>query len=215
MKANVKAPFLALSYLLRPKLLALGFFPGAFTFGLASIIVYSIWNLLLNGATLWVAIPVMMLAFLATWLIFGNLSLLIVEDKIIDECQKNYWGEIRLAAKPTQASRLFREIRFSFFLACLIVLLSIMSFIPGFAIIAFLLLAWINAYSFLSSLYSRKTDSILQRLKLFSHDAIPNLALGIMLSFLLFVPVLNVFLLGYAQILASLVFFQREDKKSL
>lgn len=36
-----------------------------------------------------------------------------------------------------------------------------------------------------------------------------------MLSLLLFVPVLNVFLLGYAQILASLVFFKREDAKSL
>ena len=211
----MKAPFLALSYLLRPKLLALGFFPGAFTFGLAALIVYSIWNLLLSRATWWVAIPVMMLAFLATWLLFGNLSLLIVEDKIIDECQKTYWGEIRLSSRPFQSSKLFREIRFSLFLAFMIVLLSLLSFIPGFALIAFVLLAWINAYSFLSCLYSRKTDSILQRLQLFFHDAIPNLFLGIMLSLLLFVPVLNVFLLGYAQILASLVFFKREDAKSL
>lgn len=206
-------PFKALSYLFRPKLLALGFFPGAITFSLAAIIVYAIWSLLLTATTMWIAVPIMMLVFLAAWLFLGNLSMVFIEDKIIDECQKIYWGELKLKSSPFQASKFFREIRYSFLLVTISCLLFVLSLIPALGILSFILLAWFTAFGFLSSLYARKTETLKGRLKYFFEDGLSNLILGMFLSFLLFVPIVNVFLLGYAQILASLLFFQREDKK--
>lgn len=208
----MRLPLLAFTYFLRPKLLALGFFPGAFTFSAASLAVYGVWASYLQTHTLWIAVPVMMLVFLSAWLLIGNLSLLFVEDKIIDECQKIYLGEVRLHPPKFQISRVVRELKYSIFVAAISIVLFAISFIPALGIISFVLLAWLTAYGFLSSLYSRKTEHVSKRMKMFFADGASNLALGVFLNFLLFVPVLNVFLLGYAQILATLVFCQRETR---
>src|SRR5690606_36537357 len=95
----VGLPFLALKFLFtRPKLFVLAVFPGLFTFALSSIITYFGWQWLLQDVTLWLAIPFMMMMFLLSWLLVGNISLIPVEDYIVDECQRAYWQELRLPA---------------------------------------------------------------------------------------------------------------------
>lgn len=204
-------PFLALRYLFKPKLLALGFFPGAFTFLASAVLVYLAWSFAFASNSLWITIPVMALLFLVAWLFVGGLSLLLVEDKIIDECQKIYLGEVRYSSPRFSWQRLFRELRYSLFIVLLASILVILSFLPLLGSISFLLTGGLTAYSFLSTVFARKESFVSGRLSLFFRDFFSNLLLGVFLNFLLFVPILNVFLLGYAQILATLVFLRREE----
>ncbi len=74
----------------------------------------------------------------------------------------------------------------------------------------FVCAGWIGSYSFLSTIYARREESYRGRLRLFFLRPVSNCLLGIFLNFLLFVPIVNVFLLGYAQILATLVYLRRE-----
>lgn len=208
----VGLPFFALKLLFtRPKLFALATFPGVFTFALSSVATYLGWELLLQGYTLWLSVPLMMMIFLLSWLLIGNISLIPVEDPIADECQKAYWGELRLPAARMSFRRIFRELGYSLLLAAAGVFFFLVTFLPVFGWFSFLLAAWITAYGFLSPLYARKEERISGRVKLFFGNAASNFALGFVINFLLFVPILNVFLLGYAQILATLLFLRRES----
>jgi hypothetical protein len=211
----VKLPFLALKlFFTRPKMLLLGFFPGAFTFALSIAAVYGLWSVFLVGVTLWVSIPSMMLAFLIFWLLFGNLSLIPVEDSLVDQVQIARWGEVRIPAPPMSFNRIAREALYSIFIAGAAILLFGLSFIAILAPINFILAAWLCAYGFLGAAYVRKTNTARERVALFFSDWFPNLLLGAFLNVLLFIPVLNVFLLGYAQILAALLFVERENLRS-
>lgn len=193
-----------------PKMIALAFFPGAFTFFLSSVITYGLWALALQATTLWISLPVMMLSFLLSWLVIGNLSLLPVEDLIVDECQKSLWGEVRLKPLPLSAGRIFGEIRFSLFMGFMAIFLFVMSFIPVVGALAFVGTSWITAYSFMGLLYSRQDHP--SRLKAFFEHPLSNFMVGFFINLLLFVPLVNVFLLGYAQIFAALVFLDRKKK---
>ncbi len=209
----IQLPFQAAKILFsRPKLLALGFFPGAFTFAFSACSVYFLWEFFLQAQTLWIAVPAMMLGFLASWLVFGNLSLLPVEDALINECQKSVWGEVKLAPPPFGFRRLGRELFYSVVLLLLTILLFFLSLIPFLGVVSFVVAAWMTAYGFLANLYERKKEFGKERAGLFFHHGFSNFLLGLAINFLLFVPILNVFLLGYAQILAALVFLRRESR---
>jgi hypothetical protein len=192
------------------KMIAYGFFPGFFTFGISSLVVYLLWEFTLQGVTLWFSIPTMMLGFLGTWLIFGNLSLLLVEDFIIDECQKIVLGRVAIPASPFHLKRLIREVRYSLFLAVTGLFVFLISLIPVFGWLTVLSTSWVSAYGFLSNVYSRKEADPHFRIQLFFRNWFSNFLLGFGINILLFVPIMNVFLLGYAQILATLVFLERE-----
>src|SRR3989344_4009011 len=100
------AAFVALRYLItRPKLFFLSFFPGAITFGLSGLIVYLLWTSSLGNLTLWLSLPVMALCFLLAWVMLGGFSLVLIEDRIIDECQLAIWNEVRLPAAPFSPRR--------------------------------------------------------------------------------------------------------------
>ena len=209
----VELPFLALKlFVTRPKLLVLGLFPGLFTLALAFAGTYFSWVYSLQYHSPWIAWPLAMLVFLASWLLVGNLSLLPVEDPIADECQRALWGEVRIPAARFGFKRLFRELLYSLGLVLGILILFFLSLIPVFNFLGFLLAAWVTAYNFLSALLNRRTSSVSGRLNLFFRHATGNFLLGFFINCLLFVPLLNVFLLGYAQILATLVFLRREPK---
>ena len=87
----------------------------------------------------------------------------------------------------------------------------LLGFLPFTSLLAVVLASWLTAYSFLESIYERKNSRFASKLKLFFQDAIPNFLLGFFFNLLLFVPFLNVFLLGYAQVLATLVALRREQ----
>jgi uncharacterized protein involved in cysteine biosynthesis len=194
-----------------PKVLALAFFPGAFTFAVSVAAVYGVWVKFLAYSSLLVSMPVMMLTFLLTWLFVGKISLMPVEDLLIDECQKRVWGEVRLRGLPFGPVRFARELLYSGLVALAGLFFFLLSFIPFLAPGNLIVAGWLTAYGFLAPLYERKQAGRTEgRAALFFHHAPGNLILGMCLNVLLFVPVVNVFLLGYAQILATLVFLRRE-----
>jgi len=209
----VSSPLKALSILFSgPKMILLAFFPGAFTFFLSAATTYGVWSHLLQTTTLWLSVPLMMMSFLLSWLVIGNLSLLPVEDLIVDECQKALWGEVRLAPLPLSVGRVFREIRFSLFMGFMAIFLFVVSFIPFVGAMAFIGTSWISAYSFMGLLYSRQDHP--SRMQAFFRNPLSNFFVGLLINLLLFVPLVNVFLLGYAQIFAALVFLEREASTS-
>ena len=209
----IRLPFLALNlFFTRPRLFALGVFPGIFTFVASCAAVITLWNLLLQGLSLWITLPAMMGTLFLTWLVVGHLALLPVEDALIDECQKAIWQEVRLPAPSFQISRLLREALFSLALGITGLLVLLLSFVPFLSPLTIALAGWLTAYSFLSPMYSRRDISFSKRWRLFFEHPFSNLLLGSALNILLFVPVLNVFLLGYAQVLAGLVYIDRENR---
>ena len=206
-------PFQAAKLLItRPKLLALGVFPGLFTMGASLALVYALWDNLLQGRSLWLVLPTLILSLLALWLVVGKLALLPVEDAIVDECQRALWGEVRLPAPKLTVRRLAREGLVSTLMGLGTLGLLVLTLIPMFAPVEFVFLSWIAAYSFLSTIYARRVDSGTGRLTLFFGHPLSHFLLGAFLNILLFVPVLNVFLLGYAQVLASLLYFRQEQR---
>lgn len=209
-------PFRAAGLLVsRPKLLALGFLPGALTFLLAAATVYGLWVWALSTVTPWISLPAMMCAFVLAWLLFGNLSLLPVEDRIIEETQRAMLGEVRYQPPPFRLGRIGRELSYSALLAMGGLALFFLSLVPLFTPFTFLLAAWLTAYGFSASLYQRLEPSFRGRIRLFFRRPIDQFFLGLCLNLLLFVPVLNVFLLGYAQVLATIVFLrQRENLRT-
>lgn len=207
-------PFQAIKlFFTRPRLFALGVFPGIVTFALSAAAVYGMWEWLLQASSLWVSVPSMMVTFLLSWISIGKLSLLPVEDPIIDEVQRAVWGSVRQPAPPFSVRRLLREAGISLLVAALAVLVLLMAFLPVLAPVQFVLIAWLSAYSFLSAFYGRAHPDLRGRVSLFFRHPLSNFFLGALLNVLLFIPVINVFLLGFAQILATLVHLQRVDRQ--
>lgn len=204
-------PFLALKLLFtRPRLLALGVFPGLFTLAASVALLYALWDHLLQGRTLWLVVPVLVISLLALWLVIGKLALLPVEDAIVDECQRAVLGHVALPAIPLTFRRVARDATMSTFLGLASVALLALDFVPALVPIDFLFTSWIAAYCFLSTIYARRVASPGGRLTLFFEHPVSYFLLGAGLNFLLFVPVVNVFLLGYAQVLATLVYLRHE-----
>ena len=197
----------------RPRLFALGVFPGVVTFALSALAVYGTWEWLLQSTSLWVSVPSMMVTFLLSWISIGKLSLLPVEDLIIDEVQKAVWGSVRFPAPPFSAQRLFREACISMVVAGLALLVLLLAFLPVLAPVQFVLIAWLSAYSFLSAFYGRANPALGERVSLFFAHPLSNFLLGAFLNVLLFIPIVNVFLLGFAQILATLLHLRRMEKQ--
>lgn len=211
----IALPFQAVKlFFTRPRLFALGVFPGIVTFLLAAASVYGVWEILLQASTLWISVPAMMLTFLLSWISIGKLSLLPVEDPIIDEVQRALYGEVRFPGPPLSVGRLGREAFYSFCVAGLALLVLLLSFVPVLAPLQFVLIAWLTAYSFLSALYGRIEPHARGRVSLFLLHPVSNFFLGALLNVLLFVPVLNVFLLGFAQILATLTHLHRTQPRA-
>jgi hypothetical protein len=207
----ISLPLLALKLLFtRPRLLVLGVFPGLVTLAASIALVYALWDHLLQGKTTWLVVPVLVISLLALWLVIGKLALLPVEDAIVDECQRAVLGRVALPATRLTFRRVARDAAMSTFLGVATLALLALDFIPVLVPIDFVFTSWIAAYCFLSTIYARRVASPSGRLTLFFEHPFAYFFLGAGLNFLLFVPVLNVFLLGYAQVLATLVYLRHE-----
>ena len=111
-----------------------------------------------------------------------------------------------------RSRRLARESLVSTLVAVGSLGLLLLSLVPLLTPLEFVFTCWIAAYGFLSTLYARRVESARGRITLFFGHPVTHFLLGAFLYVLLFVPVLNVFLLGYAQILATLVYFDLEER---
>jgi hypothetical protein len=153
-------------------------------------------------------------SFLLGWIAFGKVSLLPVEDFVIDEVQRLQFGAVILPGLGWNPHLILRKLGVALFLGFMGAVALVLGFIPVLSLLAVILASWLTAYSFLESVYERKTSRFAGKAKLFFGDALPNFLLGFFFNLLLFIPFVNVFLLGYAQVLATLVALRKETPLS-
>lgn len=211
------APKIALQLMLRNKVLfVLAFLPGLITIVAASLGIFSIWNWWLASWDVYLFIKVFIAALIALilWLAVGNLALIPFEDPIIDLVQKDLLGEIRTPAQPLHIVRLMKEVFYSLTVSVFFLLLVLLSAIPGIALISYLVAAWVTSWNFLATYYARSTTNASSKLSLFFRNPVENAFLGAFINLLLFVPLINVWLLGYALILATVVHIRRVENLS-
>jgi uncharacterized protein involved in cysteine biosynthesis len=195
-----------------PGLLLLGLFPGIATVLVSTGLSYWIWIQWLAAFSPWLGVPALILLFLVLWLAIGNLALLPVEDAIVDKAQKLALGRIVEPALPLSMGRILRELRYSLLIGLFSFFLLLLSFVPFLTAVTLAAAAWLNAYQFLATAYSRRHERLQDRLLLFVSRPLTHLYLGARLNTLLFVPFLNVFLLGFALFFASWVHYRSEEK---
>jgi uncharacterized protein involved in cysteine biosynthesis len=156
----------------------------------------------------------MMLALMLSWLVIGKFALIPVEDAIVDECQRALWDKVLLPSPAMSLAFFGHQARNALLLGCVAFLVLALIFLPVLAPLQFVLAAWLSAFSFLTPVYARIADSLSGRAKLFFKHPVSHFLLGAFLNFLLFVPVVNVFLLGFAQVLATLLYIRKESAES-
>ena len=193
-------------------LVLLAFLPGLITLALTTVSLVGVWNLWLVDISRWISIPIAFITFPIFWLVYGNLATIPIEDPLIDQVQRKLWNEIRVPAPDFHPGRLTREIIYSVSISFLFFILVLISFIPGLAILSYIIAAWATAWGFLSPYYARVETSFGGKLGRFFGNTIGNTALGAFLNLLLFVPILNVWLLGYALVLSTLLELERHDR---
>ncbi len=213
----VSAPKDALSLMLKNKsLMLLAFLPGVITIALTTLAMMSIWNIWIADTNWYFIIQLFVAALISLilWLAIGNLALIPFEDAIIDRVQEDAWGELRIPAPDFKFSRLLKEVGYSLAVSVFFLFLVVASAIPGVSLVSYVAAAWVTAWNFLATFYARsaKNATAKKRISAFFKNPIQNALLGAIINFLLFVPIVNVWLLGYALILATLVHIRRSEE---
>lgn len=201
----------AFSILIRDRtLLLLAFLPGVLTLLLTAAAIWGLWTFWLADLSGWIAVPLFIITAPVLWIAFGNLAIIPFEDPIIDHVQRKVWGEVKIPAPPFSVKRMAREIWQSLSFTLILFSIVLISFLPGIGFVAFMASAWITSWSFLSTVLHRQFASASDKRRIFFRHAFGNLVLGAILNILLFVPILNVWLLGFALVLTSLVHAERQ-----
>lgn len=210
----LRLPIQALRLLLGSKaLFFLAFLPGILTMALTAIALVSIWNVWLEELKWWISYPVMAVAFPFFWVIFGNLALAPIEDQIVDRVQLALWDQIKIPSRDFALARITQELGQSIFISVFFAFLLLFALVPGMAILSSIFGAWATSWNFLVTIYNRKHIARGDKLREFFGNIGANTLLGVFLNILLFVPILNVWLLGYALILATLVEMERHGNR--
>ena len=210
----LRLPLQALRLLLGSKaLFFLAFLPGLITMSLTALALAGIWSAWLHELSRWVSYPLMAVAFPFFWIIFGNLALAPIEDQIVDRVQVALWDKVRIPSRKFALARITQELGQSIFISVFFAFLLLFALVPGMAILSYVFGAWATAWNFLVTIYNRKHISRGDKLREFFGNIAGNTLLGIFLNLLLFVPILNVWLLGYALILATLVEMERHGNR--
>ncbi len=206
------APYKAFQLLIKsPSLLALAFLPGAVALLLTVLSLLFAWQQWLGPMdNLWLSIPIILVLSPIFWIAFGNLAIIPIEDTIIDKVQLAVWNEVRIPSTEFHMKRMLTESVYSLSLTLFFLFLLLISFIPGLVILSYLAASWAIAWSFLAAYYARKSFTLRQKLKTFFSSPFTHFLLGAFLNLLLFIPIVNVWLLGYALILSTLVAMEQE-----
>ena len=192
-------------YLSRPKLILLGILPGIFTFGCSLGVAWFAVAHILSQYNFLLRLLTGCLVFLLAWLVVSSFALLPVEEAIIGEVQKALFNEIHFPIARLSAKKIMIQFLCAGCIAVLGGILVLLSLIPGLFWFSFILMALCTAFTFTLPIYLRIDEANLSHLffsRIFTH-----LFLGIGLNFLLFIPFLNVFLLGFVQVYAAVVAF--------
>jgi hypothetical protein len=213
---NLDLPRQALRLLLGNRsLFFLAFFPGILTLALTSFVIFLLWQFWLIDLTAWLSYPLLIIMFPILWIIIGNLALAPVEDQIVDRVQLSLWQEVRIPSRDFMLARLGQELGQSIFISVFFVFLLIFTLIPGMALLSYVFAAWATSWNFLVTIYNRKHVSRSDKLRVFFKNIVGNTILGMFLNLLLFIPILNVWLLGYALILATLLEMKRNSRATI
>lgn len=209
-KNFLNQPLYALKLLTQSRtLMILAFLPGLLTILAVAGALALLWNLWLEGITLWLSVPLVIILGPIFWLVFGNLAIVPVEDSIVDAVQVATCQKIQYPSPPFTPNRFLKEILYSLSISLLFLFLALISLLPGFIVFSYVIAAWTTAWSFSAAYQARKNFTLKDKLRDFFSYPIGNFLLGFFLNLLLFVPVLNIWLLGYALILSTLVAIDR------
>lgn len=208
-------PLQALRLLLSSKsLFFLAFVPGLITMALTIAAISLVWNIWLIDLSRWISYPLVAVAFPVFWVVFGNLALAPIEDQIIDRVQLTLWDKVQIPSREFALARVAQELGQSLFITVFFALLLAFTLIPGMAVLSSIFAAWATAWNFLVTLYNRKHVARADKMREFFRHIVGNTLLGFFLNILLFIPIVNVWLLGYALILATLVEMRRHGNRN-
>ena len=208
-------PLAAAKLMFADKMLVfIAFLPGLGTMALTCVSVWGIWQVKLIDISLWYSVPITIILFPALWIIFGLFALMPFEDTIIDKVQMAVWKEVRVPAPEFQAGRVMRQTVYSLSVTVIFLILLVIAAIPGVAIVSYVAASWLTAWGFLSAFYARSDTKVTVNLRRFFRNVAGNTLLGMLLNFLLFVPIVNVFVLGYALVLSTRIEIERLSKNT-
>ena len=203
--------YIAIGLLFRsPKLFLLCLLPGIVTIALSFYSARYIVTHLLASSSLWIIMPVSLLSFLTFWLFFSAIALAPFEDAIINNAQLVAFNKLKLPQRKFNFLRSTKTIFFAFCLAAVSLVLILLSFVPGLNYLYLAFAPLITSLSFLLPIYDRKNYSTKKILAAFFKNISTNYLLGFFLQVLLIIPFVNVFLSGFALVLATIYFLERD-----
>lgn len=206
LKPPLTLPLLAARFLFKDrKLFVLALLPGVVTMFLTFAGAFALWTTWFFPLTWWISLPLLLISVPAIWLVVGNLALFPFEDALIDRTQIVAYGSVRIPTPAWSAKRIASEILQSLFLIGSFGVLLLLALLPGLGFLSALAGSWLTAWGFLSPLLARMHFTARERRRAFFAHPLRNTAFGFFLNALLFVPLLNVWLQGYAVILATLL----------
>ena len=189
------------------RIFILALLPGIITIFATLCSIFAIWEIFFSENSLWYLLGMSILIGPIFWILFANISLLFVEDTIMDKVQEVVWGKIRISSTKFSMRRLWLQV-----ISTVCVLLIFLYFTTGLFIFGPIITAWLTAWSFLFSFYNRQGLSLKDSLSCFFKNILSNTFLGFTLMILLFVPFVNIFLVGYAIILSTLLAMKNVEK---
>ncbi len=143
----------------------------------------------------------------------GNLLLIPFIDTIIDTAQKKAKGVVFLESLPFSLSRMLKEVLYTLIIAFILIGSLVLVFIPVIGqVVAPIISMWALSMSSLTPMFERANMPLVQRVKVLNSILPSTISYGAGIFALLYIPIINVFLLGIAQASAVEFWVKHEGK---
>ncbi|GEM_PF-7063733 len=210
-------PFILLKNIFSYKrLLSLSIVPSILTIILLIFSQISLWGYLRTTGFLNFIFSLMALSIssIVIWVILGNILLVPFIDAIIDASQKRAVGFIFLKSLPFSFTRMLKEIGYALIIIVILLLSIPIIFIPVIGqVIGPVIGMWALSFNALAPMFERNQIDFKHRFKYLNRIWPSTISYGAGLWILLYIPIVNIFLLGLAQ--ASAVDFWLKHEQSL
>lgn len=165
------------------------------------------WNLLL-------CLGAMVISFIAGWIALGNMLLIPFIDPIIDSSQRRATGELFLPPLPFNLLRMLKEGLYSLLVVLVLIFSFPLIFVPIVGqVVGPALGMWALSMTSLAPMFERSEIGFMERARRLKAIMPATLSYGAGLWILLYIPLVNIFLLGIAQ--ASAVDFWLAHRERL